>query len=136
LPHLFGIVRTLIVGGDPDIDRVAIPYHGFAKCISVSNYGCYLFSGTTAQLTALAALPAAQFVPVCVVTHDDKVRWAELDGIIANGVRTKLNTWLTARSLPNIPVGWTYRQVVMAIFKRLNADFDLDWFNVIAPEDM
>lgn len=136
MPHLFGIVRTQTVGGDPDINRAVTSYHGFAKCISVSNYGCYLFSGTAVQLTALAALPAAQFVPICVVTHDGKVKWAELDGIIASGVRTKLNTWLSNRDLPTIPIGWTYKQVILAIFKRLNADFDLDWFNVIAPKDI
>ncbi len=95
-----------------------------------------MFSGTAAQLTALAALPAAQFVPICVVTKSGDVRWAELDGVIGSTARTRINTWLSARSLPTIPVGWTYRQVVLAIFKRLHANFDLDAFYVRAPEDV
>lgn len=133
MPHLFGICR--MVGGDPDLDRTVTPFHGFVHCASIGNFGAYLFSGTGAQLTALAALPVAQFVPIVAITKSGDVRWAELDGVITTAIRNKLNTWLTARSLPNIPVGWTYKQVVVAIFKRLHANFDLDNFYVVAPED-
>jgi hypothetical protein len=125
-----------MVGGDPGLDTRVTPYHGFVHCASIDNYGAYMFSGTAAQLTALAALPAAQFVPICAVTKSGDLKWAELDGIIASGVRTKLNTWLSNRGLPTIPAGWTYRQTVLAIFRRLHTNFDLDNFYVVAPEDV
>jgi len=132
LPHLWALCR--IEGGDPLIDRSAIPV-GFDHCATVGNWAAYLFSGTAAQLTALAALPNTQLVPIVAVTKSGDVRWAELDGIISSGVRTKLNTWLSNHGQPAIPTGWTYRQVVLAIFRRLHANFDLDGFYVVAPED-
>jgi hypothetical protein len=122
-----------MVGGEPDVNREAI--YGFVHCASVGNWGAYAFSGTAAQLTALAALPVVQLIPICAVTKSGNVKWAELNTVIPSAVRTKLNTWLTARGLPNIPAGWTYRQVVLAVFKRLHDRFDLDNFYVVAPED-
>jgi hypothetical protein len=133
MPHLFGLCR--IEGGDPLIDRRVTPFYGAVHDATVGNWAAYLFSGTGAELTALAALPVAQFVPIVAVTKSGDVRWAELDGVITTAVRNKLNTWLTNRSLPNIPTGWTYKQVVIGIFKRLHANFDLDNFYVVAPED-
>jgi len=133
MPHLFCLAR--IEGGDPLIDQRVTPYHGLVHCATVDNWAAYLFSGTGAQLTALAALPAAQLIPICAVTKSGDVKWAELDTTIPSAVRTKLNTWLTNHGQPTIPAGWTYRQVVVAIFTRLHERFDLENFYVVAPED-
>lgn len=116
----FGIVS--IVNGRPDIG--ALGYHGFVLCAHIGqNWGCYIFSGTAAQLQAINALP--NVYAICAVTEGGQVKWAELDGVIAPAVRTRLNSWLSARGYPNIPAGWTYRQVVIAIYKRINDVFDL-----------
>lgn len=122
----FCIVR--MVGGNPDIDFGTTPYTGYVHCASLGGFGAYLFSGTKAQLIALDALP--QVVGIVAVTEAGDVRWAELDGVIAEAIRTKLNTWLTNHDLPTIPEGWTYRQVVVAAYKRFNDRFDLDGFDV------
>jgi hypothetical protein len=121
---LFCIVP--MTGGSPNVDATA--YTGYVHCDSIGGFGAYLFSGTPAQMAALNALP--QVVGIVAVTESGDVKWAELDGVIASGVRTKLNTWLTARSYPTIPAGWTYRQALEAVYQRLNARFDLNGFDV------
>lgn len=83
-------------------------------------------SGTAPQLATIAAL--ARVIGIVTVTEGGTVRWGELDGTIAAGVRTKLNNFLTARGKANVPAGWTYRQVVVAVFQALNARFDLTTF--------
>ena len=126
------------IGGAPAInttDPSTPPYTpctGWVQCGIVGQYGAYLFSSTAAQLVAINALP--NVVGIVAVSESGTVRWAELDGVIAAGVRTKLNAWLTARGYPTIPAGWTYRQVVMAICKRLNAQFDLTTHDVMDAE--
>jgi hypothetical protein len=117
-----------MTGGSPNVDASVTPYTGYVHADSIGGFGAYLFSGTPAQLTALNALP--QVIGIVAVSEAGDVKWAELDGVIAAGVRTKLNTWLTARGYPTIPAGWTYRQVVEAVYKRLNARFDLSGFDV------
>jgi hypothetical protein len=117
-----------MVGGAPDVDASATPYKGYVLCDQVGGYGAYLFSGTGAQLTALNALP--QVVGIVAVTENGGVKWAELDGTIAPAVRTKLNTWLTNRGYPTIPAGWSYRQVINAVYQRVNGRFSLDAFDV------
>jgi hypothetical protein len=72
-------------------------------------------------------------VGIVGVTESGDVRWAELDGVIAAGVRTKLNDWLTARGYPTIPAGWTYRQVVRAVFKRFSDLFDIGTVDIAEP---
>jgi len=126
MPKLFAIVP--IDGAFPAIDRSVTPYNGYILADQVGNYGAYLFSGTGAQLIALNALP--NVVGIVAVTQNGDVRWAELDGTITPAVRTKLNTWLTNRGYPSIPAGWTNRQVVDAVFKRINPNFDLDNFDI------
>jgi len=116
-------------GGEPDVNSAVTPYYGYVHAADVAGWGAYLFSGTTAQLTAINALP--NVYGICAVTESGNVKWAELDGVISSAVRTKINNWLTARGYPTIPAGWTYRQVVNAIFKRLNDRFDLTAFDVM-----
>ncbi len=124
--HGFAICKK--AGGLPDIDFEATPVFGYTLGGVVGQFGAYLFSGTAAQLTALNALP--QVIGICALTTAGDVRWAELDGKIATAVRTKLNTWLTARGYPTIPTTWTYRQVVKAIYERMNNHFDLGGIDV------
>ena len=114
-------------GGDPNINQ--LPHCGYTHAASVGNWGTYLFSGTAEQLTAINALP--NVFGIVAVTQSGAVRWAELDGTISAAVRSRLNTWLTARSYPTIPAGWTYRRVILAIFNRLNDKFDLNSFDVM-----
>src|SRR4030042_4132596 len=79
----------------------------------ISNYALYLFSGTASQLTAIGQL--SNVYPLCAMTEDEDVRWRELDDVIASGVRTKLNNWLTAHGRPTIPAGWTHRPVLVKL---------------------
>ena len=126
MPKLFCIVP--MVGGAPNVDASLTPYRGYVLCDRVGNFGAYLFSGTGAQMTALNALP--QVVGLVVVTESGNTKWAELDNPISTVVRTRLNTWLTGRGYPTIPTGRTYRQVIDAVYKRLNERFDLSNFDV------
>jgi len=120
LAHMLAIVD--MAGGLPNVDPAVTPYvgHNLIWQIGGANgYGLYMFSGLVAQLTALNAL--SQVRGLVVMTDNGVVKWAELDNVITTAHRTKLNTWLTARGYPNIPAGWTYRQVVRAIIRRLRA---------------
>lgn len=119
----FAIIR--MTDGTPDI---GLPYHGHVFCDRVGQWGAYLISGTGAQLQAINGL--SHVYGIVDVTEGGNVRWAELDGVCAAAVRNRLNTWLTSRGYPTIPAHWTYRQIVMAIYKRLNAHFDLAQFDV------
>ena len=127
MPKLLCIVN--MNGSDPDLDRTVTPYIGHVHIGNLNhNFGAYMVSGTGPQLVAVNALP--QVVGIVAVTESGSVRWAELDGVIAAGVRTKLNNWLTARGYPNIPSGWTYRRVIREVFQRLNDKFEFDSFDV------
>ena len=118
----FAIIQ--MVGGAPNVDASITPYKGFSLAAELpGQWGLYLFSGTAAQLTALNALP--QVYGLVAMTEDTTVRWSQLNNTISSAHRTKLNTWLTARGYPTIPAGWTYRQVVQAIYQRMNQPFDL-----------
>ena len=45
----------------------------------------------------------------------------DLTTVIPDGIRTKINTWLANRGYPTVPVGWTYRQLLIAIRNRVTA---------------
>ena len=126
MPKIFSLVR--MSSGQPDFDPTVTPVHGWVHCDSIGNWGAYLVSGTAAQLTALNALP--QVVGLVAVTEAGDVRWAELDNNLPAAIRTRLNTWLTARGYPTIPTGWSNRRGVREIFQRFNARFDLAAFDV------
>lgn len=118
-----------MVGGRPDLDPDVVSWHGYTLCAHIGhNWGCYLFSGTAAQLQAINALP--HVYGICAVTESGAIRWAELDNPISPAVRTRLNTWLENRDYPTIPAGWTYRQVILAVYRRVNEWFDLDSVDV------
>jgi len=121
MPHLFAICD--MVGGFPNIPA-STPVKGWAHFDSLGQYGAYLFSGTAAQLAALNALPNMAGLVEMTGKADNEREWLELDTVIAAGVRTKINNWLTARGRPTIPAGQTYKQVVRAIFQYFNSRFD------------
>lgn len=127
MPRMLALIRQ--VGGSPELDPRATPYAGYCLGGQAAGWGIYVISGTGSQLVAINALP--QVVGLVAVTDSGGVRWPELDGVIASAVRTKVNTWLTARGWPTIPVGWTYRQVVKAILQRMGFDDSLAIWDVV-----
>ena len=117
------------VGGMPILGDPPLPCTGWVQCGTIGQFGGYLFSGTAAQLIAINAL--ANVIGLVAMTETGDVRWAELDGNLPAALRTRLNTFLTARGWPTIPTGWTYRQTVVEIFKRLNDRWDLSSHNIL-----
>lgn len=126
---MWGFAIAKMNGGLPDIDTSTTPCHGWVHLKSAGNYGLYLFSGTAAQLSALNALP--DVYGLCAMTDNGTVKWAELDTVVSLAIRTKLNQFCTARGWPNIPAGWTYRQILVALRQRLSLpdvwDINGDW---------
>lgn len=120
MPHILAIVD--MQGGAPNINEFQTPYTGIVYIFSVggpNGFGLYLIGGSVAQLTALNAL--AQVRGLAVMTDSGATHWAELGNTITTAQRTKLNTWLTARGYPTIPVGWSYRQIIRAIIRRMRS---------------
>lgn len=115
-----------MIGGIPDTQNFMSgrDFKGFIHCGTLGNFGAYIYSGTPAQLAALDALPTV--VGLAVMTESGNVKWAELDNTITPAHRTRLNTFLTARGLPTIPAGRTYRQVVLAVWDRFYSGFDIN----------
>jgi hypothetical protein len=114
MARAFAIIR--MSGGEPDID--GLPVRGYCLAAQAGDQGMYLVTGTAAQLTAVDGLP--QVYGLCAI--------GDLDNVISAAKRTRINSWLTARSLPTIPAGWSYKQVIIAIYKRANAAYDQDQF--------
>jgi len=127
MPKLFCAIKEHS-RGEPQVDWEQFPQVSQCHCESVGEWGLYLLAGTGAQLSALNALP--EVVGIVAVTESGETKWAELDGVIAAGVRTRLNAWLSARGHPTIPEDWTYRRVVEAVFKRAHERFDLNSFDL------
>lgn len=117
------------VGGAPSIDFEATPVHGWVQIGTVGGYGAYLMSGSGTQLLAINALPTV--IGLVGMNDAGDVRWAELDGAFPTALRTRMNTWLTARGFPTIPTGKTYRWVALQIFKRLNPLWDFHTHDIM-----
>ncbi len=113
--------------GIPNIS--SLPFAGWTQCGRVGTFAAYLFSGTGPQLIAINAL--SNVYGLVAMTESGSIRWAELDGTVTTAQRTKWNAWLSARGYPTIPVGWSYRQIVLAVFKRLNNLFDLTTHDIL-----
>lgn len=124
MPKMFAI--TQMVGGAPNTDplQAGIDYKGVIHCGSLGQFGAYMYSGTPSQLAALDALPTV--VALAIMTEAGAIKWAELDTVITTAHRTRLNTFLTNRGLPTIPAGWTYRQVINAVWNRFYSGFDIN----------
>jgi hypothetical protein len=109
----FAICRN--EGGSPNIGE--LDYSGFVLVAHYGHvWGLYLFAGTPAQLAAINAAP--NVVGMCTL--------ANVNTVVSSAFRTQVNPWLTANVYPIIPVGWTYRQVIVAICERLIPEFDMD----------
>lgn len=114
---------STMTNGKPDIG--ASPFHGYVLAAGpIGQYGLYIFSGSAAQMTTIGQL--ATVWPLCAMTDNGTVKWAELDTVVSVAIRAKLNNWLTARGYPNIPAGWTYRQSLLALIQRIKRQDD-DW---------
>lgn len=107
--------------GTPSVDFTETPIRGYVLCDQFKSWGAYMVSGTAAQLTALNS--ASNVIGICAVTA--------LNNTIAAGVRSALNAKLDEWGYPNIPAGWSYRQVLAAVYKRLNGNWRIDNFDVI-----
>ena len=116
-------------GGVPVIDTEATPYKGHVLCGQQGQFGGYIFSGSASQLAALNALP--NVVGLAVMTESAMAKWPELENAIVPARRTRLNTWLTARSYPTLPANWTYRQAITAVWRRLYADFQIGNYDIL-----
>lgn len=119
-----------VTAGVPGVDLVASPVYGYCFAAGpYKGYGLYQFSGSGAQLLSLAN--QANCYPLVAMSGpaDNVPKWAELDQPMIAAARTKMNTLLTAAGLTNIPAGWTYRQVLVALaamLKRAGDDWDIN----------
>jgi hypothetical protein len=100
-----------IQGGSPVWPEEAT-WHGAVLYAQKGNYGLYKISGSAAQLLALA--------------NDAKV-WPignakQLDSVITDAARTKLNAALVDLGYPTIPSGWSLQQVLTAVGKKFTTD--------------
>lgn len=124
MPWLYAINQ--MINGQTEVSHEAFK----GVCLAagpIGSWALYLYSGTAAQLTAIAAL--ATVYPLAAMTDNGVIKWAELNNTVTAAHRTKLNTWLTARGYPTIPVGWSYLQILNALvtrIKRANDGFDLN----------
>ncbi len=115
----YAVVR--MSGGLPELDAATTPYYGYCLGAHAGGWGLYVISGTAAQLTAINALAHVYGI----------ASLAALDNALSDAVRNRLNTWLADRGYPTIPAGWTGRQVVLWLYKRVNDAFDLSQFDVV-----
>ena len=102
------------------LPTTALPYHGHVLIKELGQYGLYMFSGTAGQLTNLGG--EAQIVPIVALTDNGVLHYPEMNNNVSAAIRTKMNNWLTARGLPNIPAGWTYRRLMREIVERFSLD--------------
>ncbi len=129
--RLFAICR--MVGGSPDIDPSATPYHGYVHHASLGNQGAYIFSGTPAQIAALNALPQVVGLMATAKTSNPG-NYLERNDPFPAATRTKINNWLTARGItPLIPAGKTCGWVTEQIFRRFHPSFDFGGTSVAEP---
>lgn len=109
----YALIR--ISGGAPAVGTIALT--GYCLGASAGAWGMYLISAPLAQILAVDALPNSQAVGICSVS--------QLPDIISTAKRTELNTWTDTYfpSLPTIPVGATYQQVVDGLFLAANVHY-------------
>jgi hypothetical protein len=126
-----GYAIIAMAGGAPDLGDLT--YYGYSLAAHIGQtWGLYVISGTGAQLAAIDALP--QVYGICAVSASGAIHLASgLDDVIAAGARTRINTWLSARGYPSVPADWTYRQVITAIYQRVNSDFRVEACDVEDP---
>ncbi len=132
MTRAIGILR--VVGGSPagivtgpigtSVEAGTVLLQGYNLLASVRDIGLYLLVGKPAALVAVNAATAncaGGFV----------LAWPNATDNIPAGMRTRLNTWLTARSLPNIPTGWTWLRLLRYIDDR----FDVSGYVLSDPDD-
>jgi len=116
------VARELTEGTPEEMPNLSPPDTGkvvggvLAHFASIGQWGLYSITGKTADVSAWIAKPT--IYPLAYRTRTGQLRWAEQDETIDPAIRTRLNTWLTARGYNTIPAGWTKRQVVQALVDR------------------
>ena len=116
----FAIIK--MNGGSPEIG--GLPCRGYVLCAhSGQNWGGYIVSGTPAQLQAINALPDTY--AICAVTETGVTKWPELDNVISEAVRARLNTWLGALIGVVLYIG--SRLFAPAEEESLSKTFGADW---------
>ena len=104
-------------GGEPDVDFFTNPITGWTLAAHIGHeWGCYLLVGTTDQLTVINGLPG-----VFMICTDETVY-----APVPEAVRTKINTWLTARGMPTVTVGTTCEEAIRNIFRLCNQHYQHD----------
>jgi len=97
---------------------------------SIGQWGLYSINDKAAAILDWVSKPTVYVVSPR--TRNAVSRWVEADEVIDPAVRTRINSWLTARGYPTIPAGWTKRQVVEAFVDRFiksrwpNFSLDID----------
>lgn len=126
MARMYAFVRA--PNGSPELDDELTPIRGRVLVAEFGNWHLLQISGTVAQLTAIAALPASQCVAFPRMAREGAVEGqaygVELAANIPLAARTKINTWLSARGYPTIPAGTTWRQFLRAVARRVRAEFD------------
>lgn len=109
--------------GSPDL---SVPYHGFVFVGNLPGaYAAYIITGTGAQLTAINADPNCV---AGVLITESGARWPEMDQPVPAGMRTRINTYLTAQGRPTIGAGVTLKQVAQQAAAHFDGlgNFDVD----------
>jgi len=144
--------------GMPDLG--GLPYYGFVHIGQIGDRGAYLFSGTPAQLSAIAA--AEGVIALAERTDTAGERWTERVQDILRARAVKVNEWLSnegrtplavapvmenqnavngemigydLEAFPDTTTGVTSEDAVTQVFSEFRPGFDwtTDW--VRGPED-
>jgi hypothetical protein len=121
-----GVPVGVVTGpiGTP-VDNGTVLVQGYNLLAQVQDIGIYLLVGKPAALAkvnAATANCAGGFV----------LENQEMTEAIPAAMKNRMNTWLTARSLPNIPAGWTWLQLLRYADTRFNALH----YSLSDPDDM
>lgn len=98
-----------------DIGALGVDFSLGAEATSGVRWGMYIVATPRAQLVALDADPGV--VVICAF-------W-QLDDVISTAKRNEVDAWAAVHfpSLPPVPAGWIYRQVVDELYSRANEHY-------------
>jgi hypothetical protein len=133
----------------PDFNSQTPPDYYASRFIgSAGAWGLFELGATPAQATALKSLPVADFCYLLVKQASGKLITAadgrrgltvsniELDDTILAADRTRLNTFIAARSMNYvIPAGATYRTILRTVANKFGVNYDADAGWIVDPEE-
>lgn len=110
-----------MLNGEPVVP--AGSFYGYSFVDKVNSWGGYLFTGTAAQLAALA-------------TAANVYAFQDLEVPVAPEHQAAINAWLVAQWGPGseMPPGCTYHEGIILLGQALNRDFQLPMLDVADPE--